>query len=53
MGMHVIGVKSTSESVPYVKKGLFAGRDDRSIQAKLDYIINLLPGTKERQKNNK
>lgn len=54
MGMHVIGVKSTSESVPYVEK-VYSQEEMIEVFKQSDYIINLLPGTKETEKiiNNK
>jgi len=46
MGMRVIGVKNTSESVPYVEK-VYTQEEMVEVFRQSDYIINLLPGTKD------
>ncbi|SHI59524.1 D-2-hydroxyacid dehydrogenase [Lutispora thermophila] len=45
LGMHVIGVKSASTDVPYVEK-VYSQEEMYEVFRQSDYIINLLPGTK-------
>jgi D-2-hydroxyacid dehydrogenase (NADP+) len=49
MGMHVSGLKTTIVDVPHVKKVVDYSQIE-SIFAENDYIINLLPGTRETAK---
>lgn len=45
LGMHVIGVKGASADVPYVEK-VYSQEHMDEVFRQSDYIINLLPGTK-------
>lgn len=49
LGMHVIGAKRDSTAVPYVEK-VYSQEAMEEVFKKSDYIINLLPGTKNTNK---